>query len=156
MTTAEPTTALAAALERSLDTPSLAALRELIAVGAQVTPAVARRADLSHSELTALEHLIREPMGPVDLAKALGVTSAAASGIVDRLSSRGHAVRQPHARDGRRTHVIITESGRAEVLGYLMPMFAGLAALDSSLTDDERVVVERYLRGAIGAMQRLL
>lgn len=140
----------------SLDTPSLAALRELISVGSQIVPAIARRAELSTSELTALEHLMGQAMGPVDLARALGVTSAAASGIVDRLAARGHAIRQPHASDGRRTHVVITESGRAEVFGYLMPMFTALAALDSTLDDDQRLVVERYLRGATEAMQRLL
>ena len=35
-------------------------------------------------------------------------------------------------------------------------MFAGLAELDSSLDDDERVVVERYLRGAVAAMRALM
>jgi hypothetical protein len=52
--------------------------------------------------------------------------------------------------------VVITESGRAEVLARLAPMFAALAELDNGLADDERVVVERYLRGAIEAMRRLL
>lgn len=143
-------------IEATLDTASLTALRELIEVGGHVGPAVARRANLSTSELTALEHLIREPMGPVDLARALGVTSAAASGIVDRLAQHGHAVRRPHDHDGRRTQVLITESGRAEVFGYLMPMFTALAALDGDLTDAERDVVARYLRGATDAMRHLL
>ena len=137
-------------------TPSLRALRELIQVAEQVAPAVARRADLSHSELRALEMLIGSSHGPVELAKGLGVTSAASSGIVDRLCARGHAVREPHDHDRRRTQVIITESGREEVLGYLLPMFTALGELDSKLTAEERVVIERYLRGAIAAMQRML
>ena len=68
--------------------------------------------------------------------------------MVDRLVARGHAERRPHPDDGRRTAVVITESGRVEVFTLLAPMFAGLSELDSSLSDDERVVVERYLRGA--------
>ena len=35
-------------------------------------------------------------------------------------------------------------------------MFAALAQLDSSLTDAERELVERYLRGATAAMRALM
>ena len=38
----------------------------------------------------------------------------------------------------------------------MRPMFEGLATMDASLTDEERLVVERYLRGAIHAMRSLL
>ncbi|MFC7491700.1 MULTISPECIES: MarR family winged helix-turn-helix transcriptional regulator [unclassified Knoellia] len=132
---------------------SLDALQELVDLAAQVPHDVARKAGLSVSELHSLRHLMAAPMGPVELAKALGVTSAASSGVVDRLVARGHAKRLPHGQDGRRTEVRVTDSGRREVFALLAPMFAKLAEVDSSLDDDERVVVERYLRGAIAAMQ---
>jgi DNA-binding MarR family transcriptional regulator len=135
---------------------ALEALQELIEVAEAVTPAVARQAGLSTSELHSLRHLSANPMGPVELARILGVTSAASSGVVDRLVARGHAERRPHPEDGRRTEVVITDSGRAEVLARLQPMFAALAALDNGLTDAERQVVERYLRGATEAMRRLM
>ena len=135
---------------------SLDALQELVDVAAQVPHEVARQAGLSTSELHSLRHLMDTPMGPVELARALGVTSAASSGVVDRLVGRGHAERRPHPDDGRRTEVVITESGRVEVFALLAPMFAGLSELDSSLSDDERVVVERYLRGATAAMRALM
>jgi DNA-binding MarR family transcriptional regulator len=135
---------------------SLDALQELVDVAAQVPHEVARKAGLSTSELHSLRHLMDTPMGPVELSRALGVTSAASSGVVDRLVARGHAERRPHAGDGRRTEVVITESGRVEVFALLAPMFAALAELDSSLSDDQRVVVERYLRGATAAMRALM
>ena len=94
---------------------SLDALQELVDVAAQVPHEVARQAGLSTSELHSLRHLMDTPMGPVELARALGVTSAASSGVVDRLVARGHAQRRPHPDDGRRTEVVITESGRVEV-----------------------------------------
>lgn len=121
-----------------------------------VPAAVARGAGLSTTELHSLRHLIRGPLGPVELAKLLGVTSAASSGVVDRLTSRGHAERRSHPADGRRTEVVITESGRAEVLERLRPMFEALAVLDATLSDEEREVVERYLRGATAAMRTLM
>jgi DNA-binding MarR family transcriptional regulator len=135
---------------------SLDALQELVDVAAQVPHEVARQAGLSTSELHSLRHLMDGSMGPVELARALGVTSAASSGVVDRLVARGHAERRPHPGDGRRTEVVITESGRVEVFALLAPMLAALTELDSSLSDDEREAVERYLRGATAAMRALL
>lgn len=134
---------------------SLAALQELVEVSESATDTIARDAGLSPSELHSLRHLMRTPMGPVELARALGVTSAASSGIVDRLASRGHAERRAHPADGRRTVVVITESGRDEVIARLRPMFAALAELDAPLDDHDREVVERYLRGAAAAIRRI-
>jgi DNA-binding MarR family transcriptional regulator len=114
------------------------------------------RGDLGHTELRTLELLVRAPHGPVELAKELGVTSAASSGIVDRLEARGHVRREAHATDGRRTQVVLTDSGREEVLGHLIPMFAALAAMDATFDDAERAVIERYLRGATEAIRRVL
>jgi len=135
---------------------SLEALRELITVAAAVPTAVAARAALSQHEFAALEHLRRGPLGPVELAKILGVTSAASSGVVDRLVARGHASRRPHERDGRRTVVTISDSGREEVLGYLMPMFVALREMDDRLEEPQRSVVTGYLEAATTAMRRLL
>ncbi|MBM6400541.1 MarR family winged helix-turn-helix transcriptional regulator [Phycicoccus sonneratiae] len=135
---------------------TLDALQELVDVAAQVPHEVARKAGLSTSELHSLRHLFEHPMGPVELARVLGVTSAASSGVVDRLASRGHVERRPHPDDRRRTEVVITESGRLEVIRRLAPMFAGLAEVDAALSPAERAVVERYLRGATAAMQALM
>ncbi|MEP6631797.1 MAG: MarR family transcriptional regulator [Lapillicoccus sp.] len=135
---------------------SLTALRELTTAAAQVPAAVAARAALSPHEFSALEHLVKGPLGPVELARILGVTSAASSGVVDRLVARGHASRRPHDHDGRRTVVTISDSGREEVLGYLMPMFMALRDLDSRLTAPEQTVVTRYLQEATRAVRRLL
>ena len=137
-------------------TPSLTALRDLVTTGARVNHVVARRAGLSESELVTLEHLSRECIGPAEVARRLEVSTAAATGIVDRLVSRGHVERRPHAADRRRTELVITESGRSEVVGHLLPMFVALDGLDRSFSQDEREVVERYLRGAVDAFEEVL
>ena len=139
---------------RSGDT--LLTLRELLDLAEEVGPTIARRAELGHTELKAIELLVRSPHGPVELDRELGITSAASSGIVDRLEARGHVRREAHATDGRRTQVVLTESAREEVLGHLVPMFGALAAMDATFTEDEKVIVQRYLRGAIGAIKRVL
>ena len=137
-------------------TRTLELLRELTTVAGQVRPAVARRAGLSESELVALEHLMAGALGPVEVGRRLGVTSAATTSIVDRLESHGHVSRAPHASDRRRTEVSITPGGRSEVLGYLMPMFRALAEMDADLDDAERAVVDRYLERAIASFRSVL
>ena len=137
-------------------TPSLIALRALTRVADQVPAAVARRAGLSHNELRALDLLAEAPVGPAELARALGVSTAAASGIIDRLEDHGHATRVAHDQDGRRTSVTISEEGRREVSSYLMPMYRELARLDAELTDAERALVARYLDGVVRAMRTVV
>ena len=135
---------------------TLTALRELVTTGARVNHVVARRAGISDTELVTLEHLSREQIGPAEVARRLEVSTAAATGIVDRLVSRGHVERRPHAADRRRTELVLTESGRREVVGHLLPMFISLDQLDRGFTEDERAVVERYLRGAAAAFEQVL
>lgn len=136
-------------------TGSLLALREAIAAGAHVRHVIARRAGLTETDLVAMEHLLSEPIGPAELARRLDVTTAAATGLVDRLVNHGHVVRHPHEQDRRRTTVEVTPSGREEVLAHLLPMFVALARLDGSFTPAEREVVERYLRGASAAFAQV-
>ena len=95
-------------------------------------------------------------MGPGELGRLLGVSSAAASGIIDRLEARGHAQRASHSTDGRRTSVTISPSGRSEVVGFLMPMFRELAVIDAELDETERAVVDRFLAGAIRAVRAVI
>jgi|SRR6478609_6179407 len=136
-------------------TGSLVALREAIERGGRLRHVLARRAGLSESDLVAMEHLMREPHGPGELARILDVTTAASTGLVDRLVQRGHVQRRPHGQDRRRTQVEVTPSGREEVLAQLLPMFRELDQLDRSFSEEERAVVERYLRGVIAAFDHL-
>lgn len=135
--------------------PTLRALRDLVNAGSRVTHAVSRRAGLSESELVTLEHLSREQIGPAEVARRLEVSTAAATGIVDKLVARGHVERRPHEIDRRRTELLITDSGRGEIIGHLMPMFAALDRHDASFSEEEKSVVERYLRGATDAFEQV-
>lgn len=130
-------------------------LQELLDVSTLGPASVARRVGLSTSELHSLRHLMHSPMGPVELARTLGVTSAAASGIVDRLVAHGYAERRPHRADGRRTEVVITDVGQSEIFTHLAPMFRGLQEIDAGLSEAERAAVERFLLSAIDAIKRL-
>ncbi len=136
-------------------TGSLLALREAIEAGGRLRHVLARRAGLSDSDLLAMEHLMRGPLGPAELARILDVSTAASTGVVDRLVQRGHVERRAHERDRRRTRVDVTGSGREEVLQHLLPMFRSLQELDASFSEEERAIVERYLRGVLQAFRDL-
>lgn len=131
---------------------SLEALRDLLRAAVQVRQAVSRRTGLSEVELASLEELSHHSVGPAALARELDVSTAAATGIIDRLSGRGHVERVPDPDDRRRTQLHLTASGRAEARSHLAPMFTRLAELDAGFSDEELDVVERYLRGALAAL----
>ena len=137
------------------ETPTLEALRHLVLAGGRVNHVVARRAGMSLTELATLEHLTREQIGPAEVARRLEVSTAAATGIVDRLVAHGHVERRPDQDDRRRTQLVLTDAGRREVIGQLLPMFLALDRLDRGFSAEEKAVVERYLRGAIEAFEQV-
>ncbi|WP_182524104.1 MarR family winged helix-turn-helix transcriptional regulator [Nocardioides dongkuii] len=140
---------------RPVPHPTTVALREVVSAAVRLRHAVVRRSGLSETELVALEHLTDGPVGPSELARRLQVSAAASTGIVDRLEARGHVQRTAHSADRRRTEVHLTDSGREEVLGHLMPMLVALRALSEELDEQEHAVVQRYLRGAVAAFDRV-
>lgn len=129
------------------------AVRDLVTEAVRLRHAVVRRSGLSETELVALEHLVEAPSGPGEIARLLQVSTAASTGIVDRLERRGHVERRAHREDRRRTEVHVTNEGRAEILGHLLPMLGALRELDDELSPTDRVVVEKFLRGAITAFE---
>lgn len=146
-----PATAFADAWEQS---DALLALRAMSTAVGRVRPAVARRSGLTETELVTLERLVEGPVGFAELARILEVSTAAATGVGDRLEGHGHAVRRAHPSDRRRVELHVTDSGREEVLAHLLPMFRDLAAVDAQFSDEEKAVVARYLEGARAAFVR--
>src|SRR5690606_817724 len=69
-------------MSRPESSAALEAIRELTRVSARLHHAVSRRSGLAPTDLSALDLLSRQVMGPADLARALDVTTAAATGIV--------------------------------------------------------------------------
>jgi DNA-binding MarR family transcriptional regulator len=107
--------------------------------------ALAARLGISESELHAMEHVISEPMGPVELSRRLDLTSAAATVLLHRLEHSGHVSRTPHPTDRRRQVVVPRPEGLVAVFEQLRPLIEQLDAVAMEFTDDERDVVQRYL-----------
>ncbi len=117
---------------------------------------VAHVMGLAPNDVWALEHLLADgPLGPADLARRLGMTSASATTLVDRLEAAGHISRRPHLTDRRRLVVAPTEQASHEAYAAIAPFLADLEAAGADLTEDERTVVVRYLDRVIAALRAL-
>ncbi len=126
------------------------ALRAVLVRYGDVARVVAERLGLSPTDVSALEHLLGDPsLGPVQIGQRLGITSAAATALVDRLERAGHVVRRAHPEDRRRRVLEVTPHALAENLRVLAPLFEALAALEAGFDNTERAAVVRYLRGVV-------
>lgn len=108
---------------------------------------VAHQLGLGLNDVAALEHLVRRSeLGPADLASLLGITTASATVLVDRLENAGHVQRRSHPQDRRRKQLVVTEHARNEVLQALQPLFEMHRDIDQHYNEEERAVIESYLR----------
>ena len=122
------------------------ALRELMRTNAEITRELARRLGLGVSDMAAMDHLLQGgPLGPAELGNLLGMRSASATALVDRLQAAGHVERRPHPTDRRRLVVEPTPQAVEEVLGVIRPLVANLDEVAEEFAPDERRVVARYL-----------
>ncbi len=108
---------------------------------------VAAQLGLGLNDVAALEHLVRRSeLGPADIASILRITTASATVLVDRLENAGHVQRRSHPQDRRRKLLIVTEHAQAEVFRALKPLFDMHEEIDQHYSEDERAVIESYLR----------
>jgi len=115
--------------------------------------AVAHRLGLNLSEVDAMQHLMTEPLGPVELSRRLHMTSASATVLVDRLEEAGHVVREPDPNDGRRRVVRPTAQGQVAVFEQIRPMVSDLIDAEQGLTARERKAVLGYLERVLEVLQ---
>jgi len=79
---------------------------------------------MGETDLLALRHLLRaqaggERVGPKDLSRVLGITTASTTSLIDRLVASGHVRREPHATDRRSLVIVPTVVSDSEVRATL-------------------------------------
>lgn len=114
--------------------------------------ALARRLHVGVTDVQALQVLTGRDVGTVELGAALGIRSASATALADRLQAAGHLRRAAHPTDGRRVVLELTPSARTEVLTALRPLLDAIGGVVADLDDAEQVVVHRFLRRATAAV----
>jgi DNA-binding MarR family transcriptional regulator len=130
---------------RPTETRLAVALQRLLVAAEDARRAMADRMELSENEVWAMQHVMGGPIGPVELARRLHMSSASATVLVDRLEQAGHVRRVPHPHDGRRRLVEPTDQGAAAVFEQVGPMLAGLAQAEAGLDPDQVKRVGDYL-----------
>ena len=138
--------------------PLQVALREVLTLTSLARTVLARRLGLSVHDVELMEHvmLAGQPLGPVELSRRLGVTSAAATQSVHRLQAAGHVVRQPHASDRRRQVLAVTPSGAAHVFSELGPLLALTARAGDGLSESDRAAVALFLQRIADAYREFI
>ncbi len=132
------------------------ALRGVQQASYDATLALARRLGIGATDVAALEHLTSagEPLGPVQLGQRLGLTSASATALVDRLERGGHVHRRPHPQDRRRQTISVTQQSADQTWEALRPLLADIDRAAAQLTPEEAAAVVRFLGAAAEAMRR--
>lgn len=132
------------------------ALREVQQASYGATLALARRLGIGTTEVAALQHLTSagEPLGPVQLGQRLGIASASATALVDRLERSGHVHRSPHPQDRRRQTISVTQESTDQTREALRPLLADIDLAAAQLTPEQAAAVVRFLGAAADAMRR--
>lgn len=98
-----------------------------------------RESGLSMSQIGALYHLHRQGSSAVsDMGEHLGVTSAAASQMLERLVQQGIILRTEDPNDRRVKQIVLTDKGRQVLQGGINARQGWLAELADNLTDSEK------------------
>lgn len=100
-------------------------VQQLNAVALQMNQAAAHRIGINQLDLQVVQLLrtSNQPMTASDLARATGISTAAATGLVDRLEAAGYVTRVPDPNDRRRTLVQLARERLATGVG---PAFSPL------------------------------
>lgn len=131
------------------------ALRRVLQAGREMQSAVARRLGVRTIDVQAVDHVVSadRPLGTVELGNRLGIRSASAAVLVDRLVTAGHLTRSPDPSDRRRVVLAATEHAHHEIRTALAPLLADIDALADRLSPDEAATVLSFLTGAAAAMR---
>ncbi|MGN6251544.1 MAG: MarR family winged helix-turn-helix transcriptional regulator [Marmoricola sp.] len=147
--------------EREITGPGAApaigmAVRDVLRLAPDVHAALARRLGVGVTDLLALDHLSVPPApeGVVDLGRRLGVTSASATVLVDRLVAAAHVRRVPHPHDRRRTRLEMTDHAETEVRAALEPLITGLGTVVAGLDEEQAATVLGFLTDLVAVLTR--
>jgi len=128
-------------------------LRLVMRASHEASLATARRMGLGLNDVAALDLLgLDGPQGAAQIAHRLGMRSASATLLIDRLEAAGHVERLRDHPDRRRITVAPTQQAFEDSIAAIAPMLRALTAAAGDLDDSERTAVERYLRSVVDAL----
>lgn len=121
-------------------------LREILDVSKDFQVRVGRELTVNATDLAAMELvLINDTMGPTELARRLGLSTAAVTAVVDRLVALGHVTRAKHPTDRRAVVIEATPTSIALAMSTIMPVVRAIESTLDEFDDNEQDVISRYL-----------
>ena len=113
---------------------------------------------MGETDLLALRYLLRaeasgERVGPKDLSRVLGITTASTTSLIDRLVASGNVRREPHPTDRRSLVIVPTVATDSDVRAALGQMHRRMMDVAESMSADEARVVISFLRRMGSAMR---
>jgi len=135
-----------AALEQDVE----AQVRRLTVESQRLAHTFAGRHGLHATDFEALIHVMDAegrgtPLTPGDLAAALGLTSGAATAVVDRLERHELVRRDRDDADRRKVHLRFAERGVSLSLEFFGGLRETSNALMAGFSDDELTTVHRFM-----------
>jgi DNA-binding MarR family transcriptional regulator len=126
--------------------PATTLLRDILDLTTEFERHLGRELTVNPTDLEAMEHLIRDgALSPTELARRLGVTTAAVTTVVDRLIAVGHVSREPNPRDRRGVLVAPEPDSVRRAMATLMPMILGMDAVLRDFDEAEKETITAYL-----------
>ena len=123
-----------------------ALLRDILDVTGEFEAHVGRELDVNPTDLQAMEHLISSgPLSPTELARRLGISTAAVTAVVDRLVAVDHVSRAKHPTDRRGVLVVPAPNSVAKAMSTLMPMIMGIDQVLDDFSATEQATIAAYL-----------
>lgn len=131
------------------------ALQELLTAAQGASARIAKHMEMGRLDVDAMQHLMASPLTITELAKALGVTPAAATQLADRLEVKGHVQRVAHDTDARKILIEPSTRGIQEVIGHLLPMLNHLNQQEKEFTKKEKEAILKYLEASRKALNEI-
>lgn len=124
------------------------AVRQTTGQSTMVSEAIARRFNLTSSDLECLD-LVCAAEGTLSagqLAEASGLSTGAITGVVDRLERAGYVTRERDPADRRRVVVRILPRVDEDIGPYYQEMQQGFFEICNAYSDDELALFEAFFR----------
>ena len=125
-------------------------LRDILNLTSAFEDTVSAALSVNRRDFDAMQHLIQSgPLSPTDIAHRLGVTTAAATVIVDRLTAVGHVTREPHPSDRRGVLVVPNPDSVKQAMGRILPLIMGVDRALDDFGSAEQAAITEYLRRVV-------
>lgn len=125
-------------------------LRDMRDVTTEFEQRLGEQLTVNPTDLLAMEHLIQDgPLTPTELARRVGVTTAAMTTSIDRLTAVGHVTRSPNPADRRGVLVVPAPASVGKAMGMLLPMIMGIDRVLDAYDEAQREVIASYLRQVV-------